>query len=247
MKTLSRFILIMITMLLIGCSQSGQDIQQKEINLSGSGNLVSREFTLADFDQVEAGLHFDLNIRQGTTPKVILTSDDNFIDYIQVEQVDKTIRFEFIPGYAYDTRGITLRAEVFSPEITRLDLEGSSHAKLDGYHSMGTLEATLTGASALTGEMQVKSAVLNAYGSSFVQLTGSGTNLSLETCGSNIVDLSAYAAEDAIVETSCNSLVTVDVSDQLQIEASQFAQVIYDGNPTITAFKVNESASVQPK
>ena len=247
MNTLTKTILIIITLLLFGCSQSDQGIQQKEINLSGSGNLVTREITLTDFDRVEAGLNFDLNIRQGTTPRVILTSDDNFIDYIQVEQVNKTLRFGFIPGYAYDTRGITLRAEVFMPELTRLDLEGSSHANIDGYQSLGILEARLTGASALTGDVQVKSAILNAYGSSFVQLSGSGTNLRLETCGANLVDLGAFAAEEATIEISCNSRANVDVSDQLQIEASQYAQVVYDGNPSITAFKVNESASVRPK
>lgn len=247
MNTLTKLILIMITILLIGCSQSDQDIQQNEINVSGSGNLVSREITLVEFDRVEAGMNFDLNIRQGTTPRVILTSDDNFIDFIQVEQVDKNLRFGFIPGYAYDTRGITLRAEVFMPELTGLDLEGSSHANLDGYQSMGILEARLTGASALTGDVQVKSAILNAYGSSFIHLTGSGTNLTLETCGANLVDLGAFAAEEATIEISCNSRANVDVSDQLQIKASQYAQLIYDGNPTITAFDVNESASVRPK
>jgi hypothetical protein len=246
MKPLIKIILITITLLLIGCSQSNRDIQN-EITVTGSGKLVSREISLADFDQIEAGLHFDLNIRQGATPKVILTSDDNFIDYIQVEQVEKTIRFDFIPGYAYDTHGITLRAEVFLPELSRLDLEGSSHANLDRYQSKGKIEATLSGASTLTGNLQVKFAKLNAYGSSVVQLTGSGTNLALETCGANLVDLDAFATERATIEISCNSRANVDVSDQLQIEASQYAQVIYDGNPTITAFNLNESASVRPK
>jgi len=247
MRIHHKIIFVIVITTLIGCSQVNQDERNNEINITGSGNLVTQEVNLAKFEQVEAGLHFDLTIRQGEEPHVVLTSDDNFIDFIQVEQSGSEIRFGFIPGHAYDISGVTLKAEVVTPEITRLDLDSASHAHIVGYRSQRPFEANLTGSSALTGEVRLDVLQVHAFGSSFVQLSGSATDLSLEACGANIVDLSEYKTVDAQLEVSCASKVILGAAEQLVGDASQHAQVFYSGKPALQQFKVQEFASLQSR
>ena len=247
MKTISKLFLVIITLLLIGCSQIKQDGQNEELTITGSGTLVSREVALAAFDQVEAGLYFDLHIHQGEEFQLVLTSDDNFIDYIQVAQEGNEISFGFKPSQAYDISGVTLKVDITLPQLTKLELSGTSHAHFDGYQSQQPFEANLTSSSSLTGEMQLESLKLNTSGSSYVKLGGEGANLALEACGANLVDLSEFNVKDAAIEVSCNSKVAVNVSDQLETKASQFAQVTFAGNPAVKVFDVHESAAVQSK
>ena len=145
MKNISKLFLVIITILLIGCSQIKRDGQNDELTITGSGILVSQEVALSDFDQVEAGLYFDLSIHQGEEPHVVLISDDNFIDYIQVAQAGSGISFGFKPGQAYDISGVTLKADITTPRLSKLELSGSSYAHFDGYQSNQPFEVNLTG------------------------------------------------------------------------------------------------------
>ncbi len=247
MKTITTILFAMLIILTASCSHIERDAQNNEINLTGSGNLVSREIDLLDFDQVEGNLNFDLTIRQSTEPRVVLISDDNFIEYIQVEQAGRSISFGFKPGHAYDISGVTLRAEISVPTLSRLDLNGTSHALFVGYQLGQPFEANLTGSSSLIGELQMESATLNANGSAYVKISGFGENLALETCGTSIVDLSEFKSKNADFEVSCASQVAMNVTDQLKGEASQNARVTFAGNPPVKRIKAFQYASVQPE
>lgn len=247
MKLFTKLLITMIAILLIGCSQTRQDSQNNNLAITGSGNLVSEELFLSNFDQVEAGLHFDLTFRQGKDSRVVLTSDDNFIEYIQVEQTGRGIRFGFKPGHAYDISGVTLQAEVTIPHLSKLELNSSSQAKIDGYRSQQPFEAELTGSSSLTGDLQLETAAINMYGSSNVKISGSAEKLDLQACGSSIVDLSDFESKDAALDVSCNSTIIVEVPGRLEVEASQYAQVYFTGNPVAKVLAVYEFASVQAR
>jgi hypothetical protein len=247
MKTIITIIFAILIILTASCSQIERDAQNNEINLTGSGNLVSREIGSLDFDQVEGNLNFDLTIRQGTESKVVLTSDDNFIDFIQVEQAGSSISFGFTPGHAYDISGVTLRAEITVPTLSRLDLNSSSHAQFVEYESGQPFEANLTGSSSLGGKLKMETATLNVNGSAYVKLTGSGEFLALNVCGSSIVDLSEFEVNNADLDVSCASKVAVNVSGQLNGEASQNARVTFTGDPPMNWIEVHQYASVQPE
>lgn len=247
MKTLIKLTLIVITVIVAGCSQVTRAPQNVNVEVTGSGDLVSREVALSGFDRIEAGLTFDLTIHQGEEFSVVLHSDDNFIDYIQVDQSGGTISFGFKPGYAYNSHGVTLRADVTMPELAGLELSGSSHATLDGFASSGDLQIELTGASTLDGSLEAEKSSIALYGSSYLKLAGSTDELQLDACGSNLVDLGDYRAGTATVQASCNSRVVVNVLDTLAGEASQNAQVYYIGQPTLRVITTHESAYVGQK
>jgi hypothetical protein len=72
--------------------------------------------------------------------------------------------------------------------------------------------------------MRVEAAQIHAFGSSYVKLSGSGTDLSLEACGANIVDLGEYETVDAQLEVSCASKVILGAAGQLVGDATQHAR-----------------------
>jgi len=247
MKTLTKILLVVLAILVAGCSQVTRVPQNNNVEVTGSGILISRELALSEFDRIEAGLTFDITIHQGDDFSVVLHSDDNFIDYIQVDQSGSTISFGFKSGYAYNYYGVTLRADVTMPELAGLELSGSSHANIDGFKSTGNLEIELSGSSTLDGSLEAEKSSFALYGSTYLKLSGTARNMMVDACGSNLVDLSDYQAGAATVEASCNSRVVVNVVDALDGEASQNSQVYYLSRPSLSTITTHEHAFVGQK
>lgn len=231
MKIITKLLFITIVLFATGCSSADPTSKNNEVTIHGSGDLVSKEINVADFDRLEAGLHFNLTIRPGEVHQVIMTSDDNFIDFIQVDQDGTALNLGLKPGYAYNLYDVTLQVEVFLPDLTGIVLNGSSRAQLADAESAVNFQAVLTGSSALEGTLHAEAVNFDLAGNSYMNLAGSADNLGLESCGNSYADLGKFVVGDAVIDASCNSVTTVAVSGDLDINASQHAQVFYLGQP----------------
>ncbi len=247
MKWIVRILLAASLLLITACAQVRRDSQQNHVSIVGSGALTSRMHSLAEFDTLEAGLSYDLSIRQGDDFSVVLIADDNLVEYLTVEQTGGTLRFDLKPGYAYNLSNVTMRAEVTLPELAGLVLSGASHAALEDFRALGAFEAALTGSSSLVGRLEAGTVSLDTQGNSTVRLTGSGRDLRLQGCGNSLSDLSGFDAENAVLELSCVSTAIVHVDGRLDVDASQNSQVYFLGQPGSSEIKVYEQASAQPK
>jgi hypothetical protein len=247
MNKLIILFLLVAVILTIGCSANDQISADNRVTIMGSGNLVSQHIEVSDFDKIETGFAFNISIHQGVQFSVIASVDDNLAEYLYIENVDGTLNIGLNPDYAYDIPQATMRAEVTMPDLAGLQLNGSSHASLSCFDNMQDFSAKLTGSSSLSGEIQAETTNLDAYGSTFVHLSGTGLNLSLDACGSNMIDLSDYTVEDASLQVACASTVVVNVDGHLEVDAAQNAQVFFVDNPAVKLLEVHEFASVQPK
>lgn len=245
MKRLTLFIVLCLTLILVaGCKQAADN---NNVTIHGSGNLETREVAVSDFDTLEAALHWNLAIRQGDTFKISVTSDDNFIDFIDVVQTGKAIVFDLKPGFAYNIYGVTLKALVTVPEAITLHLNGSSSANLDNLEGLTTFGAELTGATALTGHLEAALVNLDVQQNAYVALSGAADELRLDTCGNSVSELSQFSAGKAEVNASCASSAAVNVDGDLVVEASQNSRVTYAGNPRLENPNIHESASLNPR
>lgn len=242
-------VLILLAAILItaGCNVNNQPAIDNRVSITGSGNLVTRRFDVSGFERVQTGFAFNVAIHQGRDYSLVATLDDNLAEYLHIEVEDLTLKVGLKPEYAYDIPQATMQIELTMPDLIGLQLNGSSHASLSGFDAVKQFSAELTGASSLSGQIQAEAVNLNAYGSSFVQLSGTGHSLSLDTCGSNIIDLGDYKIANASLDAACASVVVLNVDGRLTGSAAQNTQVYYVGEPAVNLLDVHGYASVQPK
>lgn len=181
MKTINILILIILVVLVTSCSQIDRVPQNNNLSITGSGNIVSREVAMSAFDQVKTGLTFSLTIRQGEVLSVVLFSDDNFMQYLQVEQTGRNISLGFLPGYAYDIHGVTLRAEDTMQALVGPSSIGSSHATLLDFKSARNLEVELSGSSSLGGHLEAEKSSLDISGNTYLKLLGFTQHLRIDS------------------------------------------------------------------
>jgi len=196
--------------------------------ISGSGNVVSQDFDLIDFDQVDISHAFNVGITPDESYSVIVRVDDNLVEYLQVVKQGNTLKIGLKPNFGYTVRNTTLNAEVTMPVLTRLEASGSSDITASGFDSDQAFQVRLSGAS---------SAVLS----------GSAGEVTVDASGSSDADLGEFPVGDARVDASGSSTVTVNVSGRLDVDASGSSDVFYLGNPTLGSIDTSGGSSVEPK
>jgi hypothetical protein len=208
--------------------------------------MVSQEAAVTGFDRLEIGFAFDVTVRQGKEFKVTTSVDDNLADYLHLVTAGDTLLIGLKPGFAYDIPAATMRAEVVMPQLTGLALNGSSHATLVDFEARPHFTAELTGASALEGTLVAEVADFTLSSGTLTRLNGVGQRVSIDICGNSLIDLRNFQVEDAKVEASCNATVYLDLNGRLIADVSQYAQLIYRGQPDMRQVETVQSASVRP-
>lgn len=235
MKTL---IPLLVTLFLIGCTQ---------VTITGSGNVVTQEETLADFDKVDISQSFDVDVTQGENFRVLIRVDDNLVEYLDILKQDSTLKIRLKPNRSYNIRNATLEAELTLPELLGLDLSGSSEANISGFESTKPLLVDLSGNSELFGDIQSGDARFTISGNSSVALAGSAGDIVVDASGSSEADLSEFPAADASVDASGASTVIVNLSGRLDADASGSSDVYYLGSPTLGRMDTSGSSTIQPR
>ena len=238
--------------LMLGCSlvpNVGDVFSEiaSEISTTGSGNVVIEEFDLSEFDKVDVGSAFDVEIRHGGAFSVVVRVDDSVEQYLDVVKQGSTLRIGLKPHSLISLTAITLEAEVTMPELMGLELSGASDVSVTGFESTEALGVDVSGASSLKGDIEAGDSVVDVSGASDVRLSGSGGDLILDASGASSVDLADYPVGAATIEASGASSATVNVSGELNVEASGASKVRYLGSPTLGTVDSSGGSSVEPQ
>jgi hypothetical protein len=248
MKKCILFTLIVVVPLLSACAGIpgiGDVVPVPGEEIRGSGNVVTQDFDLTGFDKVDVSHAFTVDTSQGDTFSVVVSIDDNLVEYLRVEKSGSTLKIGLAPNRDYASTHAT--AEVTMPELTRLELSGASHGTISGFTSTKALAVDLSGASSLHGDIEAGDARFEVSGASDVTLSGSGQDANIDASGASDVDLADFAVADANVEASGASTVTVNGSGTLNVDASSASAVYYLGNPTLGTIDTSSGASVERK
>jgi len=234
------FVLFVVS-LLAGCALI------PEVSITGSGNVVTQEFALTGFDKVDVSNAFTAEITQGDSFSVVIRTDDNLVQYLEVIKRGSTLKIGLKPGRSYSIRKATMKAKVSMPELTGLDLSGASHGTITGFESTNALDVDLSGASSLRGDIEAGDARFDISGASHVTLSGSARDATIDASGASSVDLGGFPVNDANVEASGASNVTVNARGKLDVNASGASHVYYLGSPTLGKVDTSGASSIKRK
>lgn len=241
MYKLKALVPLLVVVLLIGCAQV------RMVRITGSGNVVSQEEAISDFDKVDISHSFSVDITQGEDYSVVIRVDDNLVEYLDVTKQGSILRIRFDPTRSFNIFDATMEAEITMPELTGLDLSGNSEARVSGFESSKSLTVDLSGNSNLRGDIQTGDARFDVSGNSSASLSGSAGDVSIDASGSSEVDLADFPGNNGEVRASGASTVTVNVSGRLDADASGSSDIYYLGNPELGRIDTSGSSSVQSR
>ena len=233
--------------------------------ISGSGDLETHEMDYNDFTELEVGYAFDAEIARADSFLVEITIDDNLYEYLDISQSGDTLRISMEPGYVYTQA--TQRAVIHLPDLERLELSGASRGKVSDFTSShhlgiqvsgasemdisgvssGDVTLKISGASQVSGSFAMTDADFELSGASSVSLEGTASDIILDLSGASTADLSDFRVDNAQVDLSGASNVTVNASGRLSGDLSGASRLEYVGNPTLGDISASGGSSVSSK
>jgi hypothetical protein len=212
----------LLALLLTGC---GFDA------ITGSGTLVTKDIPVAEFQKIDAGGAFTLDVTQGDKPSLTVTADDNLWDHLNAEVRDGVLHLDTKPG---SYRNAHFRAKIVTTKLDALTLSGASRAALHGIDQKSApLGISLSGASDVEGDVRAGDLTLGLSGASHATLTGSADALHIDASGASHASLEKLTGNTAQANLSGASDVTVNASKNLDYDLSGASHLSYAGSPTI--------------
>ena len=192
----------------------------------GSGNLVTNEEFISDFTSVDAGSGFNIEISQSSSYSVLVTADDNIMDYIDVSKSGDILKVGVNWGVSFSS--VTLKVEITMPDIQGLELSGGSKGKIEEISSTDPISIILSGGAQLVG-------------------FGEAGDLSIDMSSGSQLDFTNFTSQNVNIELSGGSQATINLDGTLDADLSGGSQLYYIGDPILGDIESSGGSSINKK
>ncbi len=198
-----------------------------------------KSFSVVDFDRLEMGSAFIIDVTQGSFFSIEARGDSRNVDDLKVYKDGNTlvVKYETHHNRKHDTF-ITITM----PSLRSVNFSGASNSTVFGF-TEDKVDMYLSGAS--VGQVNLEADDLNIVlsGASNLTLTGEGLKLTSEISGASTLNAFNFDVSEVKLNASGASKAHVFANDQLDVNASGASVVYYKGNPTISS-SVSGASSV---
>lgn len=202
---------------------------------------VERNFAVVDFDRLEMGNAFHIQVHQGDFFEVRVRGDRRNIDDLIVITEGSTlvIRYNKFRNRRHETH-ITITM----PELYTVNFSGASDSRIDGFHNAENFDVYLSGASVC--QLDVESTRVNTVlsGASYLNLRGEAQELRADISGASALKAFGFPVMRADVVCSGASDGSLTVTEYLKVVATGASHVVYRGDPTVDS-DVSGSSEVE--
>lgn len=215
----------LLGILLTGCLFLSCDVEDP-----GPLQEITREYPVIDFDQLEMGSGFHIDVEQSSIFSVSAKGDRRNINDLEVYTVGNTlvIKYDDSGNRRHDTH-ITIRM----PDLKGVHFSGGSKSSVRGFESDGTFSCYLSGGSLAQIDAGYRYASVMLSGASTLRMHGLGDEISGEISGASELSAFDYPVRYAELNLTGASHARVTVSDELSVTASGASDLIFRGSPTV--------------
>lgn len=209
--------------------------------VTGSGDLETRDMELSGFSTVIVSHAFDVEIAEADSYSVRITTDDNLFEYLSVKTSGSTLFISLVSGNYIRT---TQKATITMPDLRDLRLSGASDVEISGFRSSHSVDFHLSGASHVSGDIEMGDSKLSLSGASRIELEGSADDITIGASGASDVRLADLSVVNAKVNLSGASDASVNASGRLDGSLSGASGLEYRGSPTLGSISASGGSTI---
>jgi hypothetical protein len=212
------------SLLVFGGSQVGARPHgwSRSHGIDGSGDLMTKELDLPEFDEIDVGGCFEVHVTFGREQKVELTVDDNLFEYLDIEVRGGILELDFDRNLDPSEKP---RLEIVARRLEAVSVHGAGNLEVEDFAGE-RFEFNLSGAGNL-------------------DIDGSVDELDVQLSGAGDVDARDLKARRADVQLSGAGSATLTVTDRLRARISGVGNLTYYGDPEDRDVHVSGLGSVR--
>lgn len=202
-------------------------------SIRASGEVTSREFSLAGYSALEVGGAFEVFVQFSATEEgVVIETNENLQDRLVVQVVGNTLQIR--PENNLSIRGnATLRALITTSDLSNINLSGATTLRLDDPWIVTNGGIRMSGASDITGEIQAEQMDIRASGSSDIDVFGAVEDLRVDLSGSSDLKDFDLLVQRLDIDLTGSSDAFLSVSESIEIEASGSSSLSFMGTAEV--------------
>lgn len=200
--------------------------------VTGSGKVIDETREIGDITEIELQGSGDLEIIQGETPSLVITAEDNLLQYILSEQSGKRLTLRTKRGVGFtNSRPIHYRLTV--KDLRSIQVSGAASIESKDLE-VNDLEVSISGyGKGNFTNLQAESLKFEISGSGNMDASGTVDEVEIEISGAGAFDGGDLKANDVRIEISGVGNATVWAVERLTPRVSGVGNVGYYGDPTI--------------
>ncbi len=196
--------------------------------LEGNKVITKKEFQIKDFNKIEVGGYYNIILSQGDSPKLVVETDENLMEYIDVKVSSSKLKIKNKRSII-GSNGITIYLTFNKLEqiIATGFVSLSSADKLN----FDKLKMDISGKSEIGMNINCVELKSKFYGNSIITLTGTALNSEVSASGNTSLSASEMLFDNLKLDVSGNALAKVNVISNFDVSIKGNAQVEYQGTP----------------
>ncbi|MBO4871468.1 MAG: DUF2807 domain-containing protein [Muribaculaceae bacterium] len=200
---------LLATLLLMG----GWKTQAQNYKVDGNGVIVTRDFNVTGFDEINTILPADINYTVSDNYSCRVTLDENLFEYLDIltKGDDLVLRYNSEKGQAIQFKPTEFRIELSAPTIEEISMLGSGEFCFITPFETQQLEISIAGSSGVTFAKTATIPVLKT------SIAGSGKLMCKELIADH-ADLSIAGSGDVYIESGKVTSADVSVAGSGTIE-----------------------------
>lgn len=200
---------------------------------TGSGNVETEQRKVGSFRAVSVGGSIEVEIRQGSEPKLTVQADDNIIEDIETTVSGGKLRIEYADGVNISNANVKILVE--APELTAISASASADVKLvETWNSSGKVEVKASSSATVEGAMDAPTVEMEASSSGRIIMKGRTKDVDAQASSAGSIEADELLAENAKVQASSGASIRTHASLKLNAQASSGASISYRGNATVS-------------
>ncbi|UHG92732.1 head GIN domain-containing protein [Spirosoma oryzicola] len=190
---------------------------------------VTQTYPLANFDRLDMGSAFHIDVRSGSSFEVAVRGNEADVNDLDLRVRNGTLHAEY--------RGTSRRKRydmyvtVTMPTLREIKLSGAAQSTITGFTSSSVVNASLSGASNVTINLAGSRLTSELSGASTIHVVGTSDGLTSNLSGASKLDAFDCLAKQAQLDLSGASTARVRVQEELTVKASGASTVRYQGSP----------------
>jgi len=205
----------------------------------GQGNVTRDERMLVNFEGVDVGSAFNVELRPGPH-EVVVEADKNLLPFIKTEVNRGMLRIYADEGIE---RAQALNVYISMPRLEKLVATNAADIVGKGTFAHEKMELDLSGATDLTLELDVEELKVDASGSTDMRLSGRAEKAEISLSGSSDLKGRDLVVQELDIDLSGASDAKIVCEQKLEAKAKGSSDLVCFGQPDQENVKIETSGA----
>ncbi|RXR28331.1 DUF2807 domain-containing protein [Flavobacterium piscinae] len=235
-------IITLVTVLAVSIvsAQWGQE------KIKGNGNIISKNITTSDYDEIGVAGAFHVTLVEGKEGKITLKGEENLLEYVIIETDGSNLKIKTEKGISlYPSKGKKIEIIVPVEDISAASLAGSGDIIADFTIKTTQFKVALAGSGDITLRLDSDTIEASLSGSGNIKLGGKTANLEASVAGSGDIEAFELTTQNSKLNVSGSGNISTNCTEYIEARVAGSGDIEYKGKPKKVDTKVAGSGKIK--